>query len=234
VSGVALDLAARPTRRPAARWPDVVREPCFTAEVPPLPMGCAVCGHPPYAHGCSSVGAHDYEVPSAEQMAERLGRYVALGLHRRRMSEAEFRRDHPCAPVPVRAADELDTGRAEETPLDGQAAAVSAETSHVEVAAELDVTMLGASESPAPARDDVRRLAAAAPHGGRRQPVLRRSPSRRLGTFASARSSKGVTRAHTPDVSRRQRSDRVFRSNRPEPVGWRRHEHPAAAEGVFG
>ncbi|GAA0917221.1 hypothetical protein [Nonomuraea longicatena] len=82
----------------ARRYPAVstlVREQCFTAENPPLALGCAVCGHPPYAHGCSALGAHDYEVPSAESMAERLNLYTALGLHRRRMSKAEFRIPQP-------------------------------------------------------------------------------------------------------------------------------------------
>ncbi|GAA4182050.1 hypothetical protein GCM10022252_07370 [Streptosporangium oxazolinicum] len=45
---------------------------CF-AESPPLPMGCAVCGHAPYAHGCPGLAAdHEYAQPSAELMAVRL------------------------------------------------------------------------------------------------------------------------------------------------------------------
>ncbi|WP_329088665.1 MULTISPECIES: hypothetical protein [unclassified Streptosporangium] len=45
---------------------------CF-AESPPLPMGCADCGHAPYAHGCPGRPAdHEYAQPSAELMAVRL------------------------------------------------------------------------------------------------------------------------------------------------------------------
>ncbi|WP_326829157.1 hypothetical protein OIE13_31970 [Streptosporangium sp. NBC_01810] len=38
-----------------------------------MPMGCALCGHAPYAHGCPGQGAdHDYAQPSRELMAIRL------------------------------------------------------------------------------------------------------------------------------------------------------------------
>ncbi|WP_326635889.1 hypothetical protein OG884_22640 [Streptosporangium sp. NBC_01755] len=55
---------------------------CF-AERPPLPMGCAVCGHAPYAHGCPGQAAdHEYAQPSGELMAERLDVRRRLGLGR--------------------------------------------------------------------------------------------------------------------------------------------------------
>ncbi len=46
---------------------------CF-ADAPPLPMGCAVCGHAPYAHGCTQLHTpdHDYQVPDGGLMAARL------------------------------------------------------------------------------------------------------------------------------------------------------------------
>ena len=45
---------------------------CF-ADAPPLPMGCAVCGHAPYAHGCPDQSAdHEYVQPSAALMDTRL------------------------------------------------------------------------------------------------------------------------------------------------------------------
>ncbi|WP_436762528.1 hypothetical protein [Streptosporangium sp. V21-05] len=45
---------------------------CF-ADAPPLPMGCADCGHAPYAHGCPGRAAdHEYAQPSAELMDVRL------------------------------------------------------------------------------------------------------------------------------------------------------------------
>lgn len=38
-----------------------------------MPMGCALCGHAPYAHGCPGQGAdHDYAQPSRELMTVRL------------------------------------------------------------------------------------------------------------------------------------------------------------------
>jgi|GEM_PF-5344797 len=45
---------------------------CF-AEVPPMPMGCATCGHAPYAHGCPDRPAdHEYVQPSGDLMNIRL------------------------------------------------------------------------------------------------------------------------------------------------------------------
>ncbi|WP_169750088.1 hypothetical protein [Streptosporangium amethystogenes] len=53
---------------------------CFV-ERPPLPMGCAVCGHAPYAHGCPGQAAdHEYAQPSGELMAERLDMRRRVGL----------------------------------------------------------------------------------------------------------------------------------------------------------
>ncbi|MFF5108708.1 hypothetical protein [Streptosporangium sp. NPDC000509] len=45
---------------------------CF-ADVPPLPMGCAVCGHAPYAHHCPGQAIdHEYAQPTGTLMAMRL------------------------------------------------------------------------------------------------------------------------------------------------------------------
>ncbi|MER6825158.1 hypothetical protein ABT352_04145 [Streptosporangium sp. NPDC000563] len=45
---------------------------CF-ADVPPLPMGCAECGHAPYAHGCPGRPSdHEYAQPTGALMAMRL------------------------------------------------------------------------------------------------------------------------------------------------------------------
>ncbi|WP_326829106.1 hypothetical protein OIE13_31480 [Streptosporangium sp. NBC_01810] len=53
---------------------------CF-ADAPPLPMGCAACGHAPYAHGCPGQSAdHEYAQPSGALMAERLEVRRQLGL----------------------------------------------------------------------------------------------------------------------------------------------------------
>lgn len=50
---------------------------CF-ADVPPMPMGCAVCGHAPYAHGCPGQNTgHEYEQPSGALMGCR--RRLGLG-----------------------------------------------------------------------------------------------------------------------------------------------------------
>ncbi|GAA0950107.1 hypothetical protein GCM10009560_69160 [Nonomuraea longicatena] len=227
------DVAARPARRRHAPAAPVVREPCFTREDPPLAMGCAVCGHPPYAHGCSSVGAHEYEVPSAVLMAERLHLYVALSLHRRRMSTAEFRREHVCAPAPEQAADES-VMQAEEKAFDSPAAVVSATASNVEVAAVRRPTPHPA-ESPAPSRDGVDRIAVAPLRsGGRLRPVPGRPSADRSGAFGRARRPRAATHVHAPDMSSRQHPHRgrTFPPNRPEPVGWHQREPTAVAEGV--
>ncbi|MGC5009973.1 hypothetical protein ACLQ2R_04340 [Streptosporangium sp. DT93] len=56
--------------------------PCF-ADVSPLPMGCATCGHAPYAHGCPGQASdHEYLQPSGELMAQRLDARRWLGLGR--------------------------------------------------------------------------------------------------------------------------------------------------------
>ncbi|MEV4096052.1 hypothetical protein [Streptosporangium saharense] len=44
---------------------------CF-ADAVPLPMGCARCGHSPYAHGCSQQDGHEYVQPSGLLMNARL------------------------------------------------------------------------------------------------------------------------------------------------------------------
>ncbi|MFJ2028603.1 hypothetical protein [Streptosporangium sp. NPDC087985] len=45
---------------------------CF-ADAVPMPMGCAVCGHAPYAHGCPGRAAdHEYAPPSGALMVIRL------------------------------------------------------------------------------------------------------------------------------------------------------------------
>jgi hypothetical protein len=77
--------------------------PCFSGRRPPLPMGCRVCGHPPQAHGCDHVEAHEYEVPSADQMVARLGGIRALGLDVVSMPASEWVRPHECATEPVSA-----------------------------------------------------------------------------------------------------------------------------------
>ncbi|MEV4243544.1 hypothetical protein AB0J63_09060 [Streptosporangium canum] len=45
-----------------------------------MPMGCALCGHPPYAHGCAGIAPdHDYAQPSGMLIAERLETRRRLG-----------------------------------------------------------------------------------------------------------------------------------------------------------
>ncbi|WP_157594853.1 hypothetical protein [Streptosporangium amethystogenes] len=73
---------------------------CF-ADSPPLPMGCAACGHAPYAHGCPGQSSdHDYAQPSAVLMAERLEvrRRLDLG---RTLPTFEPAREITAQPTPV-------------------------------------------------------------------------------------------------------------------------------------
>lgn len=45
---------------------------CF-ADAAPMPMGCALCGHAPYAHGCPDLSAdHEYVQPDGALMNARL------------------------------------------------------------------------------------------------------------------------------------------------------------------
>lgn len=54
---------------------------CF-ADAPPMPMGCALCGHAPYSHGCPGRPSdHEYAAPSPEQFAQRLAARRAAGPH---------------------------------------------------------------------------------------------------------------------------------------------------------
>ncbi len=65
---------------------------CF-ADAPPLPMGCADCGHAPYAHGCpDQITDHEYAQPTGALMAERLDA-------RRRTGPQPFPRTEPPAAV---------------------------------------------------------------------------------------------------------------------------------------
>ncbi|WP_344925567.1 hypothetical protein, partial [Streptosporangium carneum] len=45
---------------------------CF-ADAAPMPMGCAACGHAPYAHGCPGQSTdHEYVQPDGALMNARL------------------------------------------------------------------------------------------------------------------------------------------------------------------
>lgn len=66
-----------------------------------MPMGCAVCGHAPYAHGCPGQPAdHEYAQPSGELMAERLDARRRLGLGRP-LPPFEHTREVPAQPTPL-------------------------------------------------------------------------------------------------------------------------------------
>ncbi|WP_189238069.1 hypothetical protein [Planomonospora parontospora] len=64
-------------------------------------MGCAVCGHPPYDHGCLHVEAHDYRVPSAGQAAARWELIRAARLDELRMPARDWVRPAECLPAPA-------------------------------------------------------------------------------------------------------------------------------------
>ncbi|WP_449060665.1 hypothetical protein, partial [Planomonospora algeriensis] len=81
--------------------------PCFSPSRPPLPMGCAVCGHPPYDHGCLRVDAHDYRAPSGAQIRARQHLIRAARLDEQGMPATAWVRPSVCAPV-----------AAEETPVE--------------------------------------------------------------------------------------------------------------------
>ncbi|GAA0934490.1 hypothetical protein [Nonomuraea longicatena] len=209
----------------------VVREPCFTAEDPPLAMGCALCGHPPYGHGCAILGAHEYEVPSAELMAERLRLYRALGLHRRRMCEAEFCRDHACVAVPEPVDSVL-----EAAPFAAGPAVVDALEAAEVIALHPTTSLLPDTSSPS--RDDVRPTAQAATWstpGRRRRAILHPPPFDRVGVGARTRHPTAMPEHAQDAPTRRPRSylGRVYPPNRPEPVGWHQQRQPTTfREGV--
>ncbi|WP_440100238.1 hypothetical protein [Streptosporangium sp. H16] len=84
---------------------------CF-AENLPLPMGCAVCGHAPYAHGCPGQAAdHEYAQPSGEVMAARLETRRRIGLGRGlptfQPAHEVTARPVPVVPAPRRAEREV-------------------------------------------------------------------------------------------------------------------------------
>ncbi|MBG0814327.1 hypothetical protein [Planomonospora sp. ID82291] len=62
-------------------------------------MGCAVCGHPPYDHGCLHAEAHAYRVPSAEQVAARWELIRAARLDELRMPARDWVRPAECLPA---------------------------------------------------------------------------------------------------------------------------------------
>ncbi len=84
---------------------------CF-AESPPLPMGCAACGHAPYAHGCPGRAAdHEYAQPSGELMSARLEARRRVGLGRGlptfQPAHEVTTRPAPVVPEPRRAEREV-------------------------------------------------------------------------------------------------------------------------------
>ncbi|MEU4829972.1 hypothetical protein [Streptosporangium sp. NPDC023615] len=87
---------------------------CF-ADAPPMPMGCATCGHAPYAHGCPGQASdHEYLQPSAELMDERLEARHRLGLGRtlpRFESAREATAQPTLVPAPRRAEPEAAPAR---------------------------------------------------------------------------------------------------------------------------
>ncbi|GAA0934475.1 hypothetical protein GCM10009560_41710 [Nonomuraea longicatena] len=193
---------------------------CFTAEDPPLAMRCALCGHPPYAHGSAILGAHEYEVPSAELMAEWLRLYRALGLHRRRISEAGT-----CVtmPEPVDSVWEA-------APVDEPFAACEDSSEAAEVIAPHRTTSF-LPDGPNPVQDDIRPTEQAAP-GSRRRAILRPPYVGRVGVGARRRLSS-ATPEHVRDASTgwpRSYPGRVYPPNRPEPVGWQQRP-PATLRG---
>jgi hypothetical protein len=90
-----------PLSQPPVAWIESVCGPCFSAERPPLPMGCAVCGHPPYDHGCLHVETHDYRVPSTGQAAARWELIRAARLDELRMPARDWVRPAECLPAPA-------------------------------------------------------------------------------------------------------------------------------------
>ncbi|GAA3443300.1 hypothetical protein GCM10018955_27380 [Planomonospora venezuelensis] len=67
-------------------------------------MGCAVCRHPPYDHGCLHLDAHDYQAPSDVQVAARWDLIRAARLGELRMPAWNWVRPTECAPAPVTVA----------------------------------------------------------------------------------------------------------------------------------
>ncbi|GAT68995.1 hypothetical protein PS9374_04660 [Planomonospora sphaerica] len=98
--------------------PDAEGEPvggsCFSTTRPPLPMGCAVCGHPPYDHGCLRVDAHDYQAPSGAQIRARQGLIRAARLDEQGMPATAWVRPSMCVPV---AAEETPVEEASAVPV---------------------------------------------------------------------------------------------------------------------
>jgi hypothetical protein len=67
-------------------------------------MGCAVCGHPPYDHGCLHVDEHDYQAPSGAQIRARRHLISAARLDEQGMPATAWVRPSMCVPV---AAEEM-------------------------------------------------------------------------------------------------------------------------------
>lgn len=91
-------LAERPAT--AAPEPDEpVYGPCFSSARPPLPMGCRLCGHPPYEHGCDHMGAHEYEAPTRRQIDARRDLIRLARLDELGMPARDWVRPTKCAPA---------------------------------------------------------------------------------------------------------------------------------------
>jgi len=90
---------------------------CF-ADAPPLPMGCAVCGHAPYAHYCPGQATdHEYAQPTGTLMAQRLEA-------RRRTGPQPFPRvEQPIAVAPAEVIPLIPAQRRSEPPAPATPAA---------------------------------------------------------------------------------------------------------------
>src|SRR5437868_11756254 len=85
--------------------------PCYSDARPPLPLGCGVCGHPPYSHGqgCGhpAVSDHSYEVPSHDQIEARFHLIRSAGLNDRRMPAINWMPPTTCAITSMRAVESV-------------------------------------------------------------------------------------------------------------------------------
>lgn len=184
---------------------------CF-ADAPPLPMGCAACGHAPYAHGCPGQSAdHEYAQPSGALMAERLEVRRQLGLGQA-LPTFEPAREVTAQPTLVPAPRQADP---------------EATVAHPAHRTHRHPTPGDARRPPAPAGRDAGRprgppgarprppLPATSPHRGPRTRARRPAPEREPGAErpAAAHPAAGSSRAPAPAPPAGAR-----RRPRPEPL----------------
>ncbi|MEV4532137.1 hypothetical protein [Streptosporangium sp. NPDC049304] len=180
---------------------------CF-ADASPLPMGCAVCGHAPYAHHCLGQATdHEYAQPTGELMAQRLEA-------RRRTGPQPFPRvEQPIAVAPTEVIPLIPAQRRSEPP------APTAPTPLPERTPSLFSRPARRPATTAPARRDDNRRPTPRPVETRADRATRLALARNTLTHRRARTAANLAASSPPSMGLKSATwPLAFQTLRPGPA----------------